>query len=302
MALVVYWYDFVCFAIVGVSIIGALWLIWHSECAGKCRTGTMYERLLLTGSENGELAAASAPPGHVGVDVLWMSCWRCVHPGVLLVSRLLSGLVMAGFMARDIQVWTVDVYIYYTEWTFTLVIIYFVIGTVFSAYGCLIHFKRQRVQNGEQSASVRDSRDGRSMVAAFTNNADGDTIKLESYYEQEQFEQRAGFWGYAMQIAYQTSAGAVLLTDVVFWCLIVPFLSIQRFSLDLLMGCMHVLNAVFLLLDTSLNSLPFPWFRFSYFVLWSCTYVIFQWVIHACGYSVWPYTFLELSTPWAPLW
>lgn len=85
-----------------------------------------------------------------------------------------------------------------------------------------------------------------------------------------------------------------------------------------LMCCMHTLNAAFLLLDTSLNSLvsisicqpcsrttgftmsislsvywcpfhllffqPFPWFRLSYFVLWSCIYVIFQWVIHALGF------------------
>ncbi|THU55943.1 hypothetical protein C4D60_Mb11t11970 [Musa balbisiana] len=100
----------------------------------------------------------------------------------------------------------------------------------------------------------------------------------------------------------QTSAGAVALTDIVFWGLLVPFLSVEHFKLDLLMGCMHSLNFVFLLLDTALNSLPFPWFRMAYFVLWSCIYVIFQWILHACGFSWWPYRFLELSTPWAPLW
>ncbi|XP_031496506.1 uncharacterized protein LOC116261790 [Nymphaea colorata] len=301
MALVVYWYDFVCFAIVGISIIAALWVIWRKECARECRTGTKYESLLPTRPEDGQ-SLASAQPGHVGTDMLWMSCWRGVHPGVLLVIRLVSGLVMAAFLAWDIDVWTADVYIYYTEWTFTLVIIYFAIGTIVSAYGCIIHSKRQGVENEEQAASVQHSVDGRSTDINFRSRANGDTVKLQSYYEQEQFLRRAGFWGYAMQIAYQASAGAVMLTDIVFWCLIVPFLSIQRFSLNLLMGCMHVLNAVFLLLDTSLNSLPFPWFRLSYFVLWSCTYVIFQWVLHACGYSTWPYPFLELSTPWAPLW
>lgn len=110
----------------------------------------------------------------------------------------------------------------------------------------------------------------------------------------------------------QTSAGAVILTDIVFWCVIVPFLSISRFKLNMvcallpyiayfffvysvplmfcpriplkvsnkllviyliivgtwkyhwlllictwwqLMGCMHTLNAIFLLLDTMLNNL-----------------------------------------------
>ncbi|MCI34117.1 hypothetical protein A2U01_0055335, partial [Trifolium medium] len=31
MALVVEWYDFVCFSIVGVSILVALWVLWTNE-------------------------------------------------------------------------------------------------------------------------------------------------------------------------------------------------------------------------------------------------------------------------------
>ncbi|XP_043716035.1 uncharacterized protein LOC122664324 [Telopea speciosissima] len=58
-----------------------------------------------------------------------------------------------------------------------------------------------------------------------------------------------------MQAIYQTCAGAVLLTGIVFWFIIVPFLSTETFRLNLLMGCMHTLNVVFLLLDTTLNRL-----------------------------------------------
>lgn len=32
---------------------------------------------------------------------------------------------------------------------------------------------------------------------------------------------------------WQTSAGAVILTDIVFWCVIVPFLSISHFKLNM---------------------------------------------------------------------
>ncbi|KAK8570306.1 hypothetical protein V6N13_002996 [Hibiscus sabdariffa] len=125
---------------------------------------------------------------------------------------------------------------------------------------------------------------------------------LQSHYAQEEFQRRAGFWGYLMQTIYQTCGGAVILTDLVFWLVIVPFLSNSHLGLNMLMGCMHTVNAVLLILDTLLNSLPFPLFRFAYFVLWSCVYVVFQWVIHACGFTWWPYPFLELNTPWAPLW
>jgi hypothetical protein len=82
---------------------------------------------------------------------------------------------------------------------------------------------------------------------------------------------------------------------------------------------------------------PFPWFRMGYFCLWTVTYVIFQWIVHACinlwynkplflvltqllrrrkthYYTLlsntsflswkqrWPYPFLDLSSSFAPLW
>ncbi|XP_038988515.1 uncharacterized protein LOC120103923 isoform X2 [Phoenix dactylifera] len=191
--------------------------------------------------------------------------------------------------------------LYYTEWTFSLVIIYFLIATSISAHGCWIYSKRVTEIEEADECIKRDCEENRPAMNSGPNR-NRKTIKLQSYYEQGENEQKAGFWGYIMQVTYQTSAGAVVLTDVIFWVLLVPFLSAENFSLDLVMGCMHSLNLVFLVLDTALNSLPFPWFCMAYFVLWSCIYVIFQWVLHACGFSWWPYPFLELSTRWAPLW
>ncbi|CAI0376646.1 unnamed protein product, partial [Linum tenue] len=99
----------------------------------------------------------------------------------------------------------------------------------------------------------------------------------------------------------QTCAGAVILTDVVFWCLILPFESNQHFQLT--MVCKLQSTPYWFFLSQRCNMiLPFPWFRIAYFVQWSCIYIVFQWVLHACGLSWWPYPFLELSTPWAPLW
>lgn len=102
-------------------------------------------------------------------------------------------------------------------------------------------------------------------------------------------------------ILLQICGGAVVLTDIVHWCILVPFFSGNNHQgvLELLT---HSLNAIFLLLDTALNSMPYPWFRFGYFLWWSCIYIVFQWVRDACNFSCWPYDFLELDTPWAPLW
>ncbi|CAF1710676.1 unnamed protein product [Brassica oleracea var. botrytis] len=75
---------------------------------------------------------------------------------------------------------------------------------------------------------------------------------------------------------------AVLLTDGVFWFIIYPFLTSKEFNLDFFIVIKHSVNAVFLLGETFLNSLWFPLFRISYFVLWTGVFVILQWIVHAC--------------------
>ncbi|XP_042013961.1 uncharacterized protein LOC121762207 isoform X2 [Salvia splendens] len=119
---------------------------------------------------------------------------------------------------------------------------------------------------------------------------------------EKESDEKLGFLEHLMQIIYQTSAGAIMLTDIVFWCLLLPFMLGESFQLTLLIGSMHSVNAVFLILELALNRMPFTWFGLIYFILWSCSYVVFQWAIHACCVKWWPYPFLDLSTPWAPLW
>ncbi|XP_078158455.1 protein rolling protein isoform X2 [Carex rostrata] len=264
------WYDTTCFAIVAAAIVASLWLLLQSH-------------------HDDEFVA-------VDKDCLWRSAWRGVHPAVLLVLRVVAAAVLTGALLWDLRKYDASIFLYYTEWTFLLVIIYFLIGTIISAHGCWVYYRQRRRQGVEEgnrflTFNRDDNVDNHTALVTADNNSGG---KLE--------DKRAGTWGYCMQIIYQTCGGAVMLTDVVFWCILVPYMSSAHFSVNLVMGCMHSLNLLFLLVDTLLNSMPFPWFRMAYFILWSCTYVIFQWILHACGFSWWPYPFLELATPWAPLW
>ncbi|XP_010276528.1 PREDICTED: uncharacterized protein LOC104611247 [Nelumbo nucifera] len=235
---------------------------------------------------------------------LWVPCWRKLNPLWLLSYRAIVFVFMSFILYQMVALHGAFSFYFYTQWTFTLVIVYFALGTIVSAHGCWMYLNYSLTENEERDEFLkRDLADGKSRTTrAFRTNTIRETIKLQSNHEQEETEQRAGFWVYLMHIVYQTCAGAVVLTDIVFWLILVPFLSNEHFRLNLLMGCMHSLNLVFLLLDTVLNSLPFYWFHLAYFVLWSCAYVIFQWILHACGFTWWPYPFLELSTPWAPIW
>ncbi|KAI3746289.1 hypothetical protein L6452_08716 [Arctium lappa] len=156
------------------------------------------------------------------------------------------------------------IFLYYTDLTYTLLIIYFGFGCLLSMYGCYHHYIGLEVQRHPR--------------------------------------QIAGFWGYSFQITFQMVAAAVVLTDCVFWFIVVPYLAIKDFSLNSLTIALHWTNAVFLLGDAALNSLRFPWFRIAYFLLWTCFYVVFQWIFHACIFFWWPYPFLDLSFSFSPLW
>ncbi|XP_059659334.1 uncharacterized protein LOC132306110 isoform X1 [Cornus florida] len=222
---------------------------------------------------------------------LWVPCWRNLNPLWLLFYRAFAFTSMAFLLFQTVSVYGVSVFYFYTQWSFALVMVYFAVGTAISVRGCWrnSYSKKTLPKNGESDEFMKKDL--------------GDSIKLQSYYKQEDCDHKAGFWEYLMQAIYQTSAGAAILTDIVFWCILVPFLLGENFHLTLLIGCMHSLNAVFLLIDSAINSLPFPWYRLTYFVLWSVVYVIFHWLLHAFGFTNWwPYPFLDLSSPWAPLW
>ncbi|KAJ6390323.1 hypothetical protein OIU77_024527 [Salix suchowensis] len=233
MALVIYWYDIVCFGIVAASLGVSFWVVWRRELASKCDDNIIYQSLLVARPDITDRTVVPAMPGnHVGSSQLWTSCWKQVHPGWLLATRSISFLVMAGLLWKDIVDWDATIFIYYTEWTFMLIMIYFALGTV-----------------------MDEEEDGTATSITYKEKKSEGTIKSGTHCAEEAIRERAGFWGYLMQIIYQTCAGAVILTDIIFWCVIVPFLSNSHLGLNALMGCMHSLNAVFLLIDTALNSL-----------------------------------------------
>nr|CAD1838359.1 unnamed protein product [Ananas comosus var. bracteatus] len=230
-------------------------------------------------------------------DESWRPCLKDIHPAWLLAFRMTSFFVMLTLLIANLIVDGGSIFYYYTQWTFALVTIYFGLGSLLSIYGChqylnnKVDIVRPDIEQGTYEAP-RSSEE----------NANPHAVKESTSHEGHFARQTAGFWGYVFQIIYQTNAGAVMLTDCVFWFIIFPFLAIKDYDLNFLLIGMHSVNAVFLLGDTALNSLRFPWFRIGYFLLWTATYVIFQWIIHAIIPLWWPYPFLDLSSSRAPAW
>ncbi|WJX93417.1 hypothetical protein P8452_74942 [Trifolium repens] len=220
-------------------------------------------------------------------DEAWNTCLEGIDPSWLLIYRIISFIVLLALIIANVAAEGTGIFYYYTQLTFTLLTIYFGLGSCFSIYGCL--FK-------DNEFGGRTANDG---------SLDGvlDIPELPKSPDQE-FHTRevAGVWGYVFQIIYQTCAGAVILTDIVFWIFLYPVRTSNHYSLDFLIFCMHTMNVVFLLGDTSLNCMRFPIFRFAYFILWTAAFVIIQWIIHVFVSIWWPYPFLDLSNSHAPLW
>ncbi|CAA0826708.1 Unknown protein [Striga hermonthica] len=233
------------------------------------------------------------PAGVLYEDEVWRPCLKSIHPVWLLGYRVFAFVVLSLMLILNVVVDGGAIFYFYTQWTFTLITIYFALGSLLSMWGCYRYNK-----NG--AGMQFDAENGSSSTTQninVVNFAKGVELNQENVVRK-----KAGCLAYTFQIIFQMNAGAVMLTDTVFWFILVPFLVIKAYNLNFLIINMHSINAVFLLGETALNSLRFPWFRIGYFFLWTSTYVLFQWVVHACVSIWWPYPFLDLSSSYAPLW
>ncbi|XP_058088147.1 uncharacterized protein LOC131235060 isoform X2 [Magnolia sinica] len=255
-----YWLNWragICATWILSSVIAASVLIWKYEGSNAARHGrgeTQQERV-----------------GFLCDEESWRPCLKEIHPGWLLAFRIVAFFVLLPLLIANTFVDGGGIFYFYTQWTFTLVIIYFGLGTSLSIYGCYQYLNKVA---GDGVEHMRPDAE-RGMYVGPAHGVDANRhrmMKNSATREEHCICQIAGIWGYAFQIIYQ------------------------------LLIVMHSMNAFFLFGDAALNCLRFPWFRISYFVLWTSLYVIFQWIIHACVSLWWPYPFLDLSLPYAPIW
>ncbi|PSS07774.1 Transcription initiation factor TFIID subunit like [Actinidia chinensis var. chinensis] len=241
------------------------------------------------------------PAGILYEDEVWKPCLKGIHPVWLLAFRVFAFFVLLILLILNVAVDGGDIFYFYTQWTFTLITIYFGLGSLLSIYGCYrYHNKVGGVGTDNENIDAEQGIDEAPTNAKNPNESNG--AKHLGSNQERCVRQTAGFWGCVFQIVFQMNAGAVMLTDCVFWFIIVPFLEIKDYDLNFCIINMHTVNAIFLLAETALNCLQFPWFRIAYFFLWTVVYVAFQWIVHASFSLWWPYPFPDLSSAFVPLW
>ncbi|KAK6930998.1 hypothetical protein RJ641_002791, partial [Dillenia turbinata] len=185
----------------------------------------------------------------------WRICFKGVHPGWLLAYRIISFISLLGLLVGNVVVDGYGIFYFYTQWTFTLVTIYFGMGSFFSIYGCWQY--RKRGGSGKVERFYLESERGTFLAPTQRESTTSmlDKSKNATINDDSQVCQTAGMWSYIFQIIFQVCAGAVMLTDSVFWLVLYPFLTSKDFGLDFFIVSMHSVNAVFLLGDIMFNSL-----------------------------------------------
>ncbi|TXG58210.1 hypothetical protein EZV62_016039 [Acer yangbiense] len=287
-----YWFNWrvtICAVWVFISMVFASFLIWKYE---GFRNSNRDNR----GGETPQQETA----GSLYEDETWKPCLKGVHPAWLLAFRVIAFIVLLILVTVTAFIDGGTIFYYYTQWTCTLITIYFGLGSFLSMYGC---YQYHKSVSGNKIDNVEgDTEQGNFVAPLDGENSNNSSAKITNTLEESYPRKPASMWGYLFQIIFQMSAGAVLLTDCVFWFIIVPFLEINNYGLNILVINMHTINAVFLLGDAALNCLRFPLFRVAYFFQWTVTFIIFQWILHAFVQLWWPYPFLDLSSSYAPLW
>ncbi|KAJ8753544.1 hypothetical protein K2173_022785 [Erythroxylum novogranatense] len=280
------WRFFLCAMWVLTLMTTALILIWRKENCSKRESDSGGETNTKTDS-------------CLYDDETWRPCLTGIHPAWLLAFRVSAFAVLLVLLVVAVYVNGGSIF---TTILITSVTIYFGLGSLLSMRGC---YRYHNIVGGDRVDNVDVDTEQGTYVTPAHGESSSISVPRKSLYsnvEGPDARQPAGKWAYAFHIIFQINAGAVMLTDCVFWFILVPFLAIKDYHLNVLVIGMHSMNAIFLLGDTAFNCLRFPWFRIAYFFVWTIVYVIFQWLVHACVRLWWPYPFLDLSSSYAPLW
>jgi hypothetical protein len=256
-------------------------------------------------------------------EQVWQARNGRYHSRWLLIYRAFWLVYFFAVDCYDVSWHGPSAYLWYTQWNFSLVITFFLCGTIVSA------LELWRSRAGQQHAEPREMQipgtEGDVELAQRVHDEDiwasdeevdspprrpdeakvlkGAAVK-SGIGARKRMKDEAGMLEYVVQILFQMCSSCVLLVDSVLWLVLFPVSVEQgrtREILNFVSYNEHILNAVAMAGEFWLNSMTFPLFRMGYVVIWACLYVLLEWLAHPWG-SKWTYFFLEYRQATSILW
>lgn len=260
--------------VVGGEIVGtvaaAVWLLY--------RRGTRHEHLLLEGTGRAPASAGSWGDGAPLVEP--RACWTLRG---LFRFRATMAAFFCFVQCCDIVRTRGRCLVFYTSWNFIAQGGYF-------AYAAAQTLQLLKAQAGDAAQAY----------ASLLDDGSSGPFRRSPY----SVGRRRG-WLRAELVLDVVLATSILIATVV-WTILYPYAVRVHESARLLNWvsyCQHGVNVVLLQIEflathhrVSVDALPLV-------LLWPSLYTIFTWLLHGTvARGFWPYPFLELNTPWAPVW
>ncbi|XP_047150972.1 uncharacterized protein LOC124822917 isoform X1 [Vigna umbellata] len=167
--------------------------------------------------------------GALSGDEAWKPCLKEIHPVFLLVFRIIAFSSLLASLVAKFCVNGGSIFFYYTQWTFALITIYFGCASMLSVYGCY-QYNRPRTTFNVDIAGL-DAEQGPYMPLLHQDTTNLSRIDhLADPHDEIHKNQITTIWSYIFQILFQMNAGAVMLTDCVYWIIIFPFLTLKDYD------------------------------------------------------------------------
>ncbi|KAE8915174.1 hypothetical protein PF005_g6255 [Phytophthora fragariae] len=144
-------------------------------------------------------------------------------------------------------------------------------------------------------------------TASYTALVDNDDDGSDSAFARPRRVLRAsGVHWIDLELLLDVCLAASLLICAVVWAVLYPYAVKIGHPETILNGvsyCQHGVNVLLLQMDFFATRHQVSRDAFPLVMGWPSVYAVFAWIVHGTvARGFWPYPFLDLDTPWAPLW
>ncbi|KZV45672.1 hypothetical protein F511_02332 [Dorcoceras hygrometricum] len=138
---------------------------------------------------------------HTYYNRSWNPCLKQIHPIFLMSFRIIAFFLLLVALCLEVAVHGFELFYYYTQWTFSLCVIYFGVGSCLSIHGC---FQHPKLDNHSKSHVPEDMEKG--LYAPLSHGEADSGVRLcdrLNHPGKGHVLLTSEFWDYLLQVLFQ---------------------------------------------------------------------------------------------------